>query len=213
MSTLTPNRILQKGDEYSIRNGTWVPVPDKEVGLQIMFSGLPKKSIFRRPTEKEPTISPNRQGQPEKPKSAEAEGSQVVPHRVAPVRDESPTPVIDREIPVEEIKVPSIAEWDAGIGVKTPVTLSGRTAPIFKPIVTGVGSITQIKFPEEAANVMWTGRNGTFYGKGLQVHEVLDDCIAFQPIGQRGTGNCLIEIPKAILPELINVLAVINASK
>src|ERR1044071_9251104 len=52
MNTLTPNRILQKGDEYR-DNGSWKPVPKEEIGLQVMFSKL-KKHELRRPSEAPP---------------------------------------------------------------------------------------------------------------------------------------------------------------
>ena len=47
MNTLTPNRILQKGDEYR-DNGAWKPVPKDDYGLQIQFTTYKE---VRRPTE------------------------------------------------------------------------------------------------------------------------------------------------------------------
>lgn len=59
MNVLTPNRILQKGDEYR-DNGTWKPVPKDDYGLQIMFT---KYAEVRRPSEKHFPV-PTRTGEP-----------------------------------------------------------------------------------------------------------------------------------------------------
>ena len=51
MTTLTPNRIIQQGDEYIDAKGTWKPVPKDDYGLQVMFT---KYAAVRRPAEEPP---------------------------------------------------------------------------------------------------------------------------------------------------------------
>jgi hypothetical protein len=72
----------------------------------------------------------------------------------------------------------------------------------------GSSSIVKIDFPHPKPGKdipVWTGRNGTFNGYGLE-GMVIDDRVAFSPIGKRGVGNCTIQIPKAIIPDLVDWL-------
>src|SRR5262249_32056807 len=48
MNILTKNRIIEKGDEFRHADGRWMPIPDANIGLQIMFS---KYTEVRRPGE------------------------------------------------------------------------------------------------------------------------------------------------------------------
>lgn len=48
MIILTKNRIIEKGDEFRHTDGRWIPVPDKNVGLQVLFSEYKE---VRRPRE------------------------------------------------------------------------------------------------------------------------------------------------------------------
>jgi hypothetical protein len=56
MTTLTPNRIIEKGDQY-LDGEKWKPVPEIDIGLQIQFTDYAQ---VRRPSEAPPhtTLSP-----------------------------------------------------------------------------------------------------------------------------------------------------------
>ena len=71
-----------------------------------------------------------------------------------------------------------------------------------------------IKLPEGSVQwpigteVQWIGRNGCFDSIGLYIDAGLGTRIALHPVGKRGTiGNCMIEVPKAAIPDLISKLA------
>jgi hypothetical protein len=76
MNTLTPNRILQKGDEYR-DNGTWKAIPKDDYGLQIQFTTYKE---VRRPTE-----TPFVHGGAPAIKHDEATKPNPVPDKVTPV--------------------------------------------------------------------------------------------------------------------------------
>ena len=66
-----------------------------------------------------------------------------------------------------------------------------------------------ISLPEGAVQwpigttAQWVGRNGTFDSIGVYYYEY-DDKVALHPVGARGKiGNCMIEVPKAAIPDLI----------
>jgi hypothetical protein len=246
MSTLTPNRILQKGDQYN-DNGAWKPVPKEELGLQIIFSKL-KKHELRRPSEKDFPVAggltpegmalkssgrkPISQDSGEHP-SANAESEQVARPVVARGTGErSLVKVIDQY--GESTKLVSKAEVERA-GLPTVVSKKAHEAPEYhappvtplpppKPLLRetetekvvakakliGASSDkTKIKFPGLGAMTyrpIWTGRNGTFNGYGIDLMR-LDDRVMVTPIGKRGVGNCLIEFPVTIIPQLIDWLA------
>jgi hypothetical protein len=63
----------------------------------------------------------------------------------------------------------------------------------------------KIKFPNSGPVPIWTGRNGTFNGYGLEASTV-GDMVLLYPVGKRGVGNCMIQFPVAIIPQLIDWL-------
>jgi hypothetical protein len=226
MSTLTPNRILQKGDQWN-DNGTWKPVPKEELGLQIIFSKL-KKHELRRPSEKDKTISQDRGEHP----SANAESEQVARPAVARGAGERSEP-LDCHVPepigkteVERAGLPTVVskkahEEEAPEYHAPPVTPLPPPKPLLretetekviakaKLLIGASSDKTKIKFPGLGAMTyqpIWTGRNGTFNGYGIDLMR-LDDRVMVTPIGKRGVGNCLIEFPVTIIPQLIDWLA------
>jgi hypothetical protein len=58
---------------------------------------------------------------------------------------------------------------------------------------------------EMSEQPIWTGRNGTFTGYGLEAMRVNNN-VMLSPIGKRGVGNCAIQMPLASIDELINWL-------
>lgn len=73
--------------------------------------------------------------------------------------------------------------------------------------------LIKIKFPkpdptnliEMSEQPIWTGRNGTFTGYGLEAMRVNNN-VMLSPIGKRGVGNCTIQMPLASIDELIEWL-------
>jgi hypothetical protein len=58
---------------------------------------------------------------------------------------------------------------------------------------------------EMSEQPIWTGRNGTFTGYGLEAMRVNNN-VMLSPIGKRGVGNCAIQIPLASIDGLIDWL-------
>jgi hypothetical protein len=104
----------------------------------------------------------------------------------------------------------------------TPEQLKIQKGPIEKAAdkVAAVGAaynakngLVKITFPkpdptnliEMETQPIWTGRNGTFTGYGLEAMRVNNN-VMFSPIGKRGVGNCAIQVPLASIDELIEWL-------
>jgi hypothetical protein len=66
----------------------------------------------------------------------------------------------------------------------------------------------KIRFPRAVKRdaPIWTGRNGTFTGYALEAM-IVDDRIMLQPVGKRGVGNCAIQFPTSVIPQIIDWLA------
>jgi hypothetical protein len=80
---------------------------------------------------------------------------------------------------------------------------SGYKATPTPPVVTAV-----IKFTKGASitKPRWLGRNGQFNGYGLDIFRSEHDKIMLTPIGKRGAGRCLIEIPVTDIDNFIKAL-------
>jgi hypothetical protein len=62
----------------------------------------------------------------------------------------------------------------------------------------------KIDFPK-GTDVIWTGRNGTFHGYGLELMRN-GDTIMVSPIGKRGVGNGMIQLPVSVASKLASWL-------
>lgn len=228
MNTLTSNRILQKGDEYR-DNGSWKPVPKNDFGLQIQFTDYKE---VRRPAEtpfvhggapaiKVETISPDSAAQPARKTSegnersesnaakAESDESPVASHSATGDASYLPTVVSKKAhgLPTVDERAKELAALR-----ETPETDNNSRTEQAKPPVSPTPSASgpfRIKFKDithdHPDRPIWTGRNGTFTGYGLEVMKVNTNAM-LSPIGKRGVGNCAIQVPLASVPELINDL-------
>lgn len=219
MNTLTKNRIIQEGDEYK-DNGKWKAVPKDDFGLQIMFS---KYTEVRRPSEAPSptsTISPDRgtaipakaekvnapaptpSGAGETPSIKEDTSYDVAALRETPETAIAPTEVPERVVSPTPPLPPSVTiKSDSGEETKT--VMATVPPPHF----------IKIKYPYTAPSCIWTGRNGTFRARGLDINiypntlTKTDDVVQMVPIGKRGTAkNAVIEFPACIIPEVIDFL-------
>jgi hypothetical protein len=206
MNTLTKNRIIEAGDEYLI-DGHWKPVTEKLIGLQVLFSGLTQ---IRRPSEEPPKpISPDSGlgACTENPAKAESEKTPVPTHSGTGDHSSSYLPtVVSRKAHVltaQEITSRSLAKVTAEIG---------PTGPIEKAIEKAkaralISDSKEVRFPpSKYCYPVWTGRNGTFDCKAINLHRTKNDVIQIIPQGKRGPGNCLIEFPAAVIPEIVEWL-------
>jgi len=262
MSTLTANRILQKGDQYKNGDG-WKDVPEDQLGLQIMFSKL-KKFELRRPSEgaispnatvqspkaekgKTPAPSPSGAGEPPKPISAvpvlaepRVDIRAVSGNRAQDGEARESTPM-SREVtetdsrgggkplikhvkgrPYDTSDLPTVISPKAHkdkaehyvadttprplLPLGKPKVVTAKIIPATKPITKTPLIAADIKFTKGGSPPIWTGRNGTFNGYGVSVYRTPGDKIMLQPIGKRGAGNCIIEIPLADIPNFIRAL-------
>jgi hypothetical protein len=276
MSILTSNRILQKGDQYN-DGGAWKPVPEKELGLQIIFSKL-KKYQLRRPSEKDfptaptaegnlkqaaqdrrkpdavrkehdhgitavsgqpmPTpdtdesclagqgtgadngaerggkpISQDSVGRESKQNAANAESEQVARPLVAQGPGERSEPPEASAAEIERAGLPTVVSTKAH---KIEATYDSTGPAPFPPKIPDPNATAiKIKFPGLGAMKdlpVWTGRNGTFNGYGINLTRLnglggmMTDRVMLTPIGKRGEGNCIIEFPVSIIPQLIDWL-------
>src|SRR5215469_11485 len=96
----------------------------------------------------------------------------------------SATPVIDKEIPAAEIKPPKTTRREAKPAHKT--------------------DIKQVKWGDKA--LVWTGRNGTFGCLGIDMANYDGSFVSFVPLGKRGQGNCIIQIPVEAIPQIVEFL-------
>jgi hypothetical protein len=212
MNTLSKNRILEAGDEYLDKDGTWKPVPSTDLGLQVLFS--PHKEC-RRPSEPfTPQQASSPASKPISPKqaadkiatpvAAESEKTTPVPtHSGTGDHSSSYLPtVVSRKAHVltaQEITSRSLAKVTAEIG---------PTGPIEKAIEKAKASALisdskEVRFPpSKYCYPIWTGRNGTFDCKAINLHRTSNDVIQIIPQGKRGPGNCIIEFPATVIPEI-----------
>jgi hypothetical protein len=66
-------------------------------------------------------------------------------------------------------------------------------------------SYLKLKFPNAGPVPLWTGRNGTFNGYGLEASTV-GDMVLLYPVGKRGVGNCMIQLPVSVASKLASWL-------
>lgn len=222
MNILTKNRIIEKGDEYHIKDGRWMPVPDKDIGLQIMFS---KYKEVRRPTEQPPKtekpISPdsgattakaesNKQPVP----SCSGAGTllpeppinylpTVVSKKAHKAGNIFPDPIFDatgaERTELQKAVLHNDAQMSAG--VRRMVADMAALANSPPPVTT---TSAKIDYSDLSAMPNWIGRNGTFKATGMNVERTKNGLIQLRPIGKRGLAkNALIEIPVADVPKLI----------
>ena len=194
MTTLTKNRILEAGDEYRF-NGEWKPVPEKDIGLQIMFTTYAE---VRRPTEQPPPKKPY-EGDPPWENKPTKQGSQMA-------RQES------AKLPIEG-SIPSPASQHMAEYLPTVISKKAHTnLPKIEGRTVGVegaevGTTLSVGWPDE--HLIWIGRNGTFIQRGLhlQLCKLCNDCIAIKPVGKRGIAkNAVIQFPSAMIPKIVDWL-------
>jgi hypothetical protein len=219
MNTLTKNRIIEKGDEFRHKDGRWMPVPDKNVGLQIMFSEYKE---VRRPSETPPKDFPA-------PVLAEPTGVERKTGgevREGTSGDGKPQPDFrGGETPSED---PPFSETANAVNY-LPTVVSRKAHLVHDPaldameteqaeILHAAKTIAVIPPPEIdysdplSAYPIWIGRNGTFKATGLNVSLTgAGDIVQLRPIGKRGLAkNALIEIPVADIHKLITRLKHLN---
>lgn len=199
MNTLTKNRILQEGDEYR-HNGTWKPVPEEDYGLQIQFT---KYAEVRRPSEK--PISPDRGNAT--PAKAESDNAPAPSH--SGVGDTLPTVVSKKAHKRDdgdgsaEVVRKTAAVGRVPISRETPETVRPTEVP--ERVASPTRSL-KVTWPDSAPPCIWTGRNGTFNTRGVNLHRGMN-LIRIVPVGKRGEAkNALIEFPTSSIPEIIDWL-------
>jgi len=239
MTTLTPNRILQQGDEYR-NNGTWKPVPKEDYGLQVMFT---KYSEVRRPDEEPPkettTVNLPNIGRTVEVLTPQAVTSRNLAKRVAEVKAEPISPVSEKPKAVKPSAIVTAtaekettpAPTPSGAGEPHPsaylptiISRKAHEAPTAEDILVTMPShligkgglptnnICNIKFPKhdksdpDASQPIWTGRNGTFTGYGLEMMLCNGDNVMLSPIGKRGIGNGCIQFPRSVIPQIVDFL-------
>lgn len=191
MNVLTKNRIIEKGDEFHAKDGRWMPVPDKNVGLQIMFSEYKE---VRRPSEKPISIiSPDSDGKSIGTKAEKEKTPVPIPSGAGgTLHDTSYLPtVVSKKAHTELVHDPALDAMEA------------EQAGLAKVVISFVPPAA-IEYSDLSAMPGWIGRNGTFKATGLNVQRMPNDLIQLRPIGKRGLAkNALIEIPVADIPTLI----------
>lgn len=206
MNTLTKNRILQEGDEYNYDNKEpWKKVPKNDWGLQILFSPY-KNMEVRRPSEKPVSV-------PLLPDETLGATGEIV-KRI------SPKPrALNATAAAESDKTPVASHSATGESpTPEPRTDEASGLPLYVPkkgekmVTVGAGfspsnDIVKIKFPKTTTPPIWTGRNGTFNGYGLDLMQIADEVVMLSPIGKRGVGNACIQIPISVIPQLVDWLS------
>lgn len=234
MNTLTPNRIIEKGDEY-FQSGEWHPVPPNDIGLQIQFT---KYKEVRRPSEKATPISPK------PPQAAKAEAKQVPASGVSPAGGESPnitlTPVKPRPLSETFGKKPKAAKakelptvisqvahgkerFRVGLTPRSKAALKAIVADaearvihgistkeaikLSKPTSKGVYADILIPYTDLSALPNWIGRNGRFKAIGIKLTATPAGLIQVVPVGARGVAkNALIEFPATEISKVVDFL-------
>jgi hypothetical protein len=187
MNTLTKNRIIEKGDEFRNKDGTWQPVPDKAVGLQIMFTPYTE---VRRPSEapfKKEVLAQSDNGNVTlAPPDAEVAKRVAFVKRVA----------AGEPMPHENSHLPTV------ISPKAHTRKPHLALP--RAIVL---DMADVKYTDLSAIPNWIGRNGTYKAIGLNLYRTKSDVIQLRPIGKRGVArNALIEFPAADIPKIMEWL-------
>lgn len=124
-----------------------------------------------------------------------------------PMTDEEQA-ALRREVDRENSAGKVAAEIAKIIAPKGPIEKAVEKA---KVRAKAAPEILKIKFPKNDPTYtlndppVWTGRNGTFTGYGLEGMRMTDK-IMLNPIGKRGVGNCTIQFPVSAIPELIDWL-------
>lgn len=202
MNLLTKNRILEKGDEYKTPSGDWKLVPDKDVGLQIMFSPYTE---VRRPSE-----APAKSGDgnvtlvpPPKPKVEPLPAP-------APLTGDADAKTGAKPEPVPEAAksgLPTVISPKAH-GKSEAVTAETSEAALTSSYMAGLLALKKIFYPKDAKYTKWIGRNGTFHQIGIRVAALpKSGIIRLRPIGKRGIAkNAIMEIPMESVPALIDTL-------
>lgn len=218
MNTLTKNRILQKGDEYS-DNGTWKAVPKEDFGLQVMFT---KYTQVRRPGEKPilretpatvkdaPTEVPKRVASPN-PISPDSEKPEATrPSAIVTAKAESDSSPVPSHSGTGQRSLPTVVSKKAHTHCAAPnVILTPAVAAVKKAILSGM---IEIPFPSTYPDCPWTGRNGTFYARAIDFHvredlDPADNVIEIRPVGKRGLAqNAVIRFPASIIPQVVDWL-------
>lgn len=226
MNTLTKNRILQKGDEYR-KNGSWMPVPEVDYGMQIMFT---KYTEVRRPSEaglaqSKPCIITQRndlKGLPAKGTAtsvipiAEATARVVMPE-AKPIKTPSTSQVKLSDIPPsritpcwheKRINLSRHADQCAHCGAMLP-TLFVPPPPTTAPpsmLPAGMkGAAINVSFGA-SPKCEWIGRNGKYRQTSINLIR-LGELFRIVPQGVRGMAkNAQIEFPASIIPQITDWL-------
>lgn len=225
MNTLTKNRILQDGDEYLDSKGDWKPVPATDFGLQIMFT---KYGEVRRPSE---TPSANGAGETPAPQRSTATVA-------APSVESKPTASpLPREYPAPKPLSMTMTKSGKAKALPTVVSAKAHTLPPLRLTradyskaakaakaakkvtsgkipasagvkVTPLPTSLSVTFPDAHPECIWTGRNGTFMARALNMHVTPSgEVIQIVPQGKRGAAkSAIIEFPASIIPQVVDWL-------
>lgn len=235
MNTLTKNRILEAGDEYRA-NGIWKPVPDTDIGLQIGFTKYsevrrpseappatphgvpytPEVADYLKAQQQQEPFTPWQDLLTEKQKAELPphlqQGSQTVRQESAklPIAGSIPAPA-SKPISPNAPEAPKAEDETSTPAATHPVAGGSPTAEdiLLKMPLHRVGLGTSqdsiiVKYPK-GNDCIWTGRNGTFNGVALEAMS-FNDKIMLSPMGKRGVGNCTIQFPVSVIPDLIDWL-------
>lgn len=216
MNTLTKNRILQKGDEYLTNSGDWKKVPDCDIGMLIQFT---QYTEVRRPSEQpftakqcKPTAQERRldglpYGAPNAPQPKEpiSAGGRSPASTIVETPSPAPEPLRKATARTEHVEK---QDHTGARDLPTVISAKAHKKPERSnpPEPPPPNEFTQIKFEKNGSTPIWRGRNGTFNGLGVTLHND-DQVISLNPVGVRGrSDNCLIQIPKSAIPQVIDWL-------
>lgn len=213
MNTLTKNRILQDGDEYLDPKGDWKPVPATDFGLQIMFT---KYGEVRRPSE---TPSANGAGEtpaPQRSTATVAAPSVESKPTASPLPREYPAPKPLSMTMTKSGKakaLPTVVSRKAHIKTLVKAAASkrlssGKIPAKFGPKITPLPTSLSLTYADTDPSCIWTGRNGTFIARALNMHVTGDGkVIQIVPQGKRGVAkSAIIEFPASIIPQVVDWL-------
>lgn len=231
MNTLTPNRIIQQGDEYFGTDGMWHVVPEGDFGLQVMFT---KYKEVRRPSEPEQDGAAGTPAPATPEPLATAQAVTPAPERPESKPDAPPRPLSEtygkkkpKELPTVVSKkahgvqddilaeekrrriaaeIAATSEVIHGISTKDAIK-ARKAAELAGRVPSGKIYALDVTYSDLSALPNWIGRNGTFKAQGLRVESRPNGLIQLRPIGQRGLAkNALIEFPKADIPRVVDFL-------
>lgn len=214
MNILTPNRILEAGDEYR-DNGTWKPITPEDIGTQVMFSSYKE---VRRPKEQGSQVERHQSAKLEIEGSIPSPALQSPDETLARIEAEL---IRERDLTISpngERSLQTASERPSSDGAKaktdalpaaSTVTEKAEKVNVPTPTPSGVGTTPSgaisIGF-DKKHGCRWIGRNGTFYQQGIGFY-ASPDCIRIVPYGRRGEAkNAMIEFPVEIIPQLIDWL-------